>query len=109
MDEISFILKVHCNFSIVEMNELLWDEVENYYKKWYDYEMNNRITQLAINGIEYKNPEKSKTTFYKDYIEESERTRKELTLKEEYMEKLNIKEVVKRPKFLFERKEVKSG
>lgn len=87
------------------MNNLLWEDVENYYKKWYDQEMNKRITEMALAGVQYNDPAKAKTTFYKDYIDESSRSRKKLSLKDELKQKLNVREVVKRPKFLFEKVE----
>lgn len=106
MDEIDFILKVHCGFSLEEMDLLSWAEVENYYKKWYDFEMNQKITQMALAGVEYKDSDKCKTTYFRDYINEVEKNKKELTLRDEYKKKLKIHEVVKRPKFLFEKEKV---
>jgi len=88
------------------MEVVSWKEVELYYKKWYDYEMNQRITQMAIAGIEYNDSDKCKTTFYKDYIAESSKSNKPLSLKEEYKKKLGIREVVTRPKFLFEKEKI---
>ena len=80
--DIDFILKVHCGFTLEEMNNLKWDQVENYYKRWYDLDMNRKITDMALNGVEYNDPDKCKTTYFKDYIDESSKTSKKLSLKE---------------------------
>ena len=85
------------------MQSLLWEDVESFYKKWYDAEMNKKITQLALAGVEYNDPSKAKTSFYKDYLEESTKNQKELSLRDELKNKLGIKEVVRKPKFLFEK------
>jgi hypothetical protein len=110
MDEINFILKVHCGFSIEEMNNLLWEDVENYYKRWYDHSMNEQLTRLALGGVQYSDPSKCKTSYYRDYVEEASKTDKEMSLREELKKKFRVREVVKRPKFLFEKEaETKAG
>ena len=103
LDEIDFILKVHCGFSLEEIKVVTWEEVELYYKKWYDYEMNQRITQMAIAGIEYNDSNKCKTSFYSDYIKEASNNKVELSLRDEYKKRLGIRETVTTPKFLFEK------
>jgi len=107
VDEIDYILKVHCNFSLEELEQISWEQVETYYKKWYDETMNEKLTRMALAGVDYSDASKAKTSYYADYMKESEKNRKELTLREEYKMKLGIKEVLKRPKFLFEKEQEK--
>lgn len=87
-----------------EINNLKFSEVEFIYKKWYDHMMNTEITKLALAGVEYADPAKANTSYYSDYISMSKQDTK-LSYHDELKRKAGIKEVVKRPKFLFEKKE----
>ena len=83
--------------SLEEIDGLQWEQVENYYKCYYNEKMSDEMQKLAIAGIEYNKPDKIGTPIYKDYMDERKKENIEVSLRDELLKKLGIKEVIKAP------------
>ena len=83
--------------SLEEIDGLLWEVIESYYKCYYNEKMNEEMLKLGIAGIEYTKPDKCKTSTYKDYINERKNESSQISLRDELLKKLNIKDIIEAP------------
>lgn len=73
------------------MNNLEIDDVMALYLRCKDAEIMDKCFWMGLNGIDYKNKEKSGTDYFRKYLDEMENRNEAQSIRDELMEKYKVK------------------